>query len=149
MSNDPVYTPRPPTSSETLLRAKFAESIAAQSELMDKFAGQLITVELAVPGIYVSVLKLTAGDGATAPLDGWGWATLICWFAALILALVSLLPRAWKVDPTILKADPHAKDGVLGIEDFFRRSAAYKLSLLFPSALLFAIGLACAALFVL
>ena len=149
MSNEPVHTPRPLSSSETTLRAKFAESTAGQSDLMDKFAQQLITVELAVPGIYVSVLKLTAGDSATVRLDGWAWATFGCWFAALILALVSLVPRAWKVDPTIMKADPHAKGGVLGIEDFFRRSAAYKLRLLFPSALLFAIGLACAAMLVL
>ena len=66
MSIDHTLPTRPVSGSETLLRNKFAESIVGQSELMDKLAQQLITLELAIPGIYVAVLKLTAGDDATS-----------------------------------------------------------------------------------
>jgi hypothetical protein len=148
MTSDTTLPTRPVSGGESVLRTKFAESIAGQSEAMDKLAQQLITLELAIPGIYVAVLKLTAGDGATVAVNNWLYGAFGCWFAALLLALISLIPRTWKVDPTILKADAAAKDGTLGVEDFFRRSARYKLRLLIPSALLLAAGILCAAMLV-
>ena len=64
MSNTAIPT-RPPSNSDTLLREKFDESIAAQSEQMDKLGQQLITLELAIPGLYATVLKLISGEGTT------------------------------------------------------------------------------------
>jgi hypothetical protein len=61
---------RPPSKSESLLREKFAESVAGQSDLMDQLARQLITLELAIPGLYATVLKLTQGDKATVTVRG-------------------------------------------------------------------------------
>jgi len=148
MTSKTVLSTRPVTSSESVLRDKFAESIAGQSELMDKLAQQLITLELAIPGLYAAVLKLTAGDAATVPVNNWFYGAFGCWSVALLLALVSLIPRTWKVDPTLLKADATSKGGVLGLEDFFRKSAAYKRWLLIPSAVLFALGIFCAAMLV-
>ena len=63
-SNDPLPT-RPLYGSENVLREKFAASIAGQSELMDRLAQQLISIELAIPGSYAAVLKLVAGEQAT------------------------------------------------------------------------------------
>ena len=145
MASEPVRTTRPVAGSETVLRNKFAESLVGQSDLMDKLAQQLITLELAVPGIYATALKLTAGDDATITLDSWVIAAFVCWFVALVLALVSLIPRTWQVDPTVLRRDAGAKDVPLGLEDFYRQSAAYKRRLLIPSTLLFAIGIALSA----
>ena len=145
MASEPVRTTRPVATSETVLRNKFAESLVGQSDLMDKLAQQLITLELAVPGIYATALKLTAGDAATITLDNWVIAAFMCWFVALVLALVSLIPRTWQVDPTVLRRDAGAKDVPLGLEDFYRQSAAYKRWLLIPSTLLFAIGIALSA----
>lgn len=56
--SDNVHATRPLDSSKKVLRAKFAESFAGQSEQMDSLARQLITLELAVPGIYSAALKL-------------------------------------------------------------------------------------------
>lgn len=145
MSKPPLST-RPLTSGETLLREKFAESIVNQSELMDKVAQQLIALELAIPGLYATVLKLIAGEKGTIAVNRWVYSSFGCWFLALLFTLVSLFPRRWEVDQSMLRAAPKSK--VLGLEDFYYRSARYKFWLLIPSAILFAAGILCAAVFV-
>jgi len=144
-----VLPTRPPTSSETTLRDKFAESIAGQSDLMDKLGQQLITLELAIPGLYATVLKFTRGDAATATRNQWLYLAFGCWFLALVLTLASLVPRHWRVDPDILRQDPAQKSDVLGLEDFFYQSARYKCWWLIPACLFFLLGVLCAALLVL
>ena len=147
MSEDiELLTTRPLNSGETLLQEKFAESIAGQSDLMDKLGQQLITLELAIPGLYATVLKLTQGDKAIATVDGWLYFTFGCWFLALALTLISLIPRNWQVDPTILKPDPTGKTKVLGVEAFFHKSALYKRRLLIPACLIFWAGIVGAVL---
>ena len=147
MDDQPIMT-RPISSSEKLLRDKFYERYAAQSDLMDRLAQQLITVELAVPGLYAAVLKLTQGEQATAAVGGWLYATFACWLAALLLTLASLTPRHWRVDPAVLQGDPARQDGPLGLQEFFQYSARYKRRLLIPSIVLFALGTLSATLFV-
>jgi hypothetical protein len=144
MNDQPIST-RPPTSSEKLLRDKFTEQYVAQNERMDKLAQQLITLELAIPGLYATVLKLVQGDKATLAVNGWLYFTFACWFLALLLTLVSLVPRYWRVDPSILKQDPTGNTGPLGLEDFFFKSAQYKRRLLLPAILIFWLGIVSAA----
>lgn len=143
-----ILTTRPLSSSEKLLRDKFYERYVGQNELMDKLAQQLITLELAIPGLYATVLKLLQGETAVLPDGFWLYFTFGCWFLALLLTLFSLIPRTWRVDPTILKGDPAGKGegGVLGLEAFFYQSARYKRILLIPACLLFWVGIASAAL---
>lgn len=145
MNDQPIAT-RPPNSSEKLLRDKFMERYAAQSDRLDKLGQQLITLELAIPGLYATVLKLTQGDKVTVPADGWLYFTFACWFIALLLTLVSLIPRSWRVDAAILQRDPVQPDGPLGLEDFFYQSAQYKRRLLIPAILIFWLGIFGAAL---
>ncbi|MBL8046186.1 MAG: hypothetical protein JNL09_06580, partial [Anaerolineales bacterium] len=64
MSNQPIST-RPLNDNEKLLRTKYYESLAAQSDLMDKLAERLLPIQLAIPGLYATVLKLVGGDTAT------------------------------------------------------------------------------------
>jgi hypothetical protein len=144
--NKPPLSTRPLSSAENVLRDKFAESIVSQSELMDKVAQQLISLELAIPGLYATVLKLIAGEKGTIAVNKWVYGSFGCWFLALLLTLVSLFPRQWEVDQSVLRADPQSK--VLGLEDFYYRSARRKFWLLMPSAILFAAGILCAALLV-
>ncbi len=61
MANKPTST-RPLNDNEKLLREKFHESIVAQSDLMDKLSERLLTLELAIPGLYATALKLISGD---------------------------------------------------------------------------------------
>jgi len=137
-----VYPSAPPNAGESLLREKFYERYADQSRLMDELARQMLTVELAVPGLYAAILALVHGDKATLPA---GWPTAIafgCWFAALLLTFVALFPRDYRVDTSILRAEPAA----MGLEDFFRHAAEYKKRWLLAAALVFWAGIAAAVL---
>ena len=126
---------------DQILLQKFAESITAQSELMDKLAGHLLTLELAIPGIYATLLKMIAGDQAVLIINWAFYPTFGCWLAALGLTLAALFPRKWRVIPGLLRQDPeHFAEG-LGVEDFFHKSARYKRNLLFPAAVLFFSGI--------
>ncbi len=140
MSNKPIPT-RPVSDNEKLLREKFYESIAAQSDLMDKLCERLLTLELAVPGLYAAILKLTRGDKATLTVNIALNFTFACWLLALILTLVALTPKKWVVDPTILKQDPKKFSEALGVEDFFEQSALHKRRLITASSLIFFVGI--------
>jgi len=140
MPNKPIST-RPLNDNEKLLRGKFYESIAAQSDLLDKLSERLLTLELAIPGLYATALKLIRGDKATVSLNAAFYVTFGCWLFALILTLAALTPKKWMVDPDILKQDPQKFSEGLGIEDFFEQSAIYKRRLVIASSVLFFAGI--------
>jgi len=140
MNDQPIKT-KPLSDSAKYLREKFYEQYANQSEQMDTLARQLITIELAIPGLYATVLKLTQGDKATVTVDNWLIFTFGCWFLALALTLLALFPRNWKVDPTIIKSDPTGKSRAMSLEDYFYKSARYKFWLLAAACLLFGAGI--------
>ena len=140
MSDKPLST-RPLNENEKLLREKFYESIVAQSELLDKLSERLLTLELAIPGLYATALKLMRGDKAVVTVNFAVYVTFVCWLLALIFTLVALTPKKWKVDPSILKQDPKKFDQALGIEDFFEQSALYKRRLMIASSLFFFAGI--------
>ena len=139
MSKKPTPT-RPVREEEDLLRNKFYESIAMQSDLMDKLSGQLLTLELAIPGIYATALKLVSGDDSTLTINLAFYITVACWLLALGLTMLALTPRKWTVDPAILEQDPKKLDEALGIEDYFNKSARYKRRLVIASSVLFFSG---------
>lgn len=140
MKSKPIVT-RPLTDNEKLLREKFYESMAAQSDLMDKIAERLLTLELAIPGLYATVVKLIGGDKATIIVNSAFYFAFGFWLLALSLTLAALTPKKWVVDPTILKQDPAKYSEVLGIEDFFEKSANYKRVLVIVSSVLFFAGI--------
>lgn len=148
MSTETIST-RPPNAMEEALRQKFAESFTGQNELMDKLGQQLITLELAVPGLYATVLKLVHGGEATAPVGIWLYVAFGCWFLALLVTLWGLFPTRWHVDPSILKREPGADRSVIGLEEFFVQSARVKYWSFLIAALLFAAGVFGAALSIL
>jgi len=145
MGNKPFST-RPITESEQLLREKFYESIITQSDLMDKLSERLLTLELAIPGLYATALKLMQGDKATVTINAALYITFSCWLIALALTLAALIPKKWIVDSTILRQDPIKmdKEGI-GIKDFFEKSAQHKRRLLILSSVLFLLGIFSAA----
>ncbi len=140
MDDEPI-TSRPPNPGEKILRDKFYEFIAAQDELMGKLAGQLLILELAVPGLYGTVLKFLRGKDATIQLNCWFYCTYAAWLLALALTLIALIPRNWKVKPNVLRQDPAKYNEGLGIEDFLRKSAEYKRRLLIAASILFFAGI--------
>jgi uncharacterized membrane protein YfcA len=140
MSDKPIST-RPLSDNEKLMREKFYESIVAQSDLMDKLSERLLTLELAIPGLYATALKLMRGDKATVTINAALYITFACWLLALVFTLMALTPKKWKVDPSILKQDPKKFEQALGIEDFFEQSALYKRRLVIASSVFFFAGI--------
>ena len=140
MGDKPIST-RPLSDNEKLMRQKFYESIVAQSDLMDKLSERLLTLELAIPGLYATAVKLISGDKATITVNAAFYITFGCWLLALALTLAALTPKKWRVDPAILKQDPKKMSDALGIEDFFERSANYKRGLVIASSLFFFAGI--------
>lgn len=142
MTEEPIST-RKMNEEERTLQQKFAEAVSAQSDLMDKMSEHLLTLELAIPGIYATVLKLVNGDDAEVKLNFWFYLTFIFWGCALICIILALIPKKYIVDPNLFKQDPTSQSKILGIEDFFYRSAKYKLGWIIASTLLFFIGTFC------
>jgi hypothetical protein len=140
MTKEPMPT-RPVNENENLLRKKFYESIATQSDLMDKMAERLLTLELGIPGLFATVLKLTRGDSSTLTINAALNIAFALWLLALILTLFALTPKKWTVDTSLLKQDPKKLAESLGIEDFFNQSALYKRRLITASSLLFFAGI--------
>src|SRR5215208_4313938 len=136
ISNKPIST-RPLSEDEKLLRQKFYEHITGQSDLIDKVGERLLTLELAIPGVYTAVLKLVGGDKAPVPVNTVFYITFACWLLALALTLAAIMPKKWAVNPSFLRQDPDrmVEEG-LGIEDFFEKSAQYKRRLLITSSVL-------------
>ena len=121
---------QPLSSIDKKLDEKFAESIAEQSKLMDEIAKQLLTIELALPAIYATVLKLVTGSESLTESSIWLVLTFLCWFVALVLTFFSLVPIRYKIDTERLDS----------IEAFFIKSAKYKRKMLIGSAFIFFLG---------
>lgn len=135
-----TITTRPINENEDFLRRKFYETIVAQNELLDKISERLITLELAVPSLYVTILRLVRGDNEVLVINYALYTTFACWLVSLILTMMALFPRKWKVDLSIIRQDPDKfKDG-LGIEDFYEKSANYKRVLLVFASIIFFSG---------
>ncbi|PWH15875.1 MAG: hypothetical protein DDG60_05095 [Anaerolineae bacterium] len=126
---------------EEALRKKFYEHITAQGDLMDKLAERLLTLELGIPGLFATILKLIRGDGATLTVNLALYLTFGFWLLALALTLAALIPKAWTVDVGVLKQDPKKFAEGLGIQDYFEQSARHKRRLLMASSLLFFAGI--------
>jgi hypothetical protein len=146
MDDKPIST-RPLSDQEKLLRQKFYESMAAQSDLMDRLAERLLTLELAIPGLYATAVKLMGGEKTTINVNAAVCIAFGCWLIALALTLIALTPKKWHVDTAILKQDSEKYSEGLGIEDFFEKSALYKRRLLISSSILFFAGI-CGAIFI-
>ena len=127
-------------SNSKYLHQKLYENIAAQSDRMDTISERLLTLELAIPALYATILKLTAGEDATLKLNWVFYLTFICWGVALVLTWLAIIPKQWKVDETILKQDPDLFNEALGIEDFFNKTASYKRRLTIASSMFVFLG---------
>jgi hypothetical protein len=120
-----------------------------QVDRLDALAQQLLTLELAIPGLYATVLKLVAGREAT--LGGpWLVATFLLWFIALVTTLLTLFPRTYRVNPDRLWQTPAENNAVgISIQTFYQRSAHSKRGVLSVATVAFFGGIACAGMSVL
>ena len=110
MDDDIVYS-APPSKSDEELEKGFVTAIIDQPKLLDELAKQLVTLGLAIPGLYATVLKFIGGDDAVVKSSWLIIGAFACWFIALALSLFSLRPRKWKVDRSKLCSNKPAAPG--------------------------------------
>jgi len=140
-----IHATRPLSEKDKVLREKFYEDIAHQSERVDSLSAHLLSLELAIPGIYATVLKLIyGGDVALGHPAALYW-TFGFWFLALGLTLAALTPKKWNVDENILRQEESQDTKILSLGEYFRESARYKRRLALTSAFFFFAGILCAA----
>ena len=126
-----TYKTKPLTPIEQKLQEKFAEEVANQAGLMDSMGKQLLSLELAMVGIYATVLKLISGDTATLET---GWSVGIAflfWFMSVVATVLAIFPEEYKVDSS--KMDE--------IKAYFYKSARKKAKMLIVSIVLFFTGI--------
>ena len=145
--NITVAQSAPPSKLDEELEKGFVQSVIEQPKLLDELAKQLVTLSLAIPGLYATVLKFVSGDAAVVCSVKLIAGAFICWFLAMLLSLGSLIHRKWKVDRTILRRNEVATKGQpLSVEEFFMASASYKRNLLIAACLLCFTGICLAGL---
>ena len=149
MDDDIIYS-APPSKSDEELEKGFVTAIIDQPKLLDELAKQLVTLNLAIPGLYATALKLIGGDDAVVNSAIMIGGAFFCWFIALVLSIFSLTPRKWPVDRSKLRSNKPAASGQpLSIEEFFAASARYKRVLLIAASLCCFVGICCACVAVL
>lgn len=128
-----VVASQPLSTMDKKIKEKFAEDIANQGKLMDEVGKLLITVELAIPGVYATVLKLVSGDNAMVEGGLAVGLTFAFWFGALLLTFLAIFPEKYEVDSSRLDT----------IEAFYHENARRKAKMLMVSVFLFFMGIIC------
>ena len=130
MEKEVVFTTQPLSSIDKKLQEKFAEDIANQASLMDSMGKQLLSIELAMVGIYATVLKLISGKESVDDIGIALVLSFLFWFMAVVLSVLAIFPEKYEVD--ITKIDE--------IKLYFYKSAKKKATMLIGSVSLFFLG---------
>ena len=125
-----IFKTKPLSTIEKKLQEKFAEDIANQGALMDSMGRQLLSLELAMVGIYATVLKLISGEGAIMQGSVAIGISFFLWFMAVVATVLAIFPEKYKID--ITKMDE--------IKGYFAKSAKRKATMLIGSVFLFFVG---------
>lgn len=100
-----------------VLQERLAQEVSEQSKRLDDLARQLIALNIAVPGLYASLLRYMSGSDATVEDPLLLVFIFLPWLLALGFAFVSLFPLNYQVDP----------DSPNDIEGYFSKTAKRKL----------------------
>ena len=134
MSDEDIIKTRLPGTEENLHRERFYDAVANQAGLMDKLAQTLLTVELAIPGLYATTLKLVSGK-ESLNLSCALILAFVFWLIALITTLFAVIPKQYEVKPNEIRNSEQS------IETFFYKSARDKWHLLLCSITFFIAGI--------
>lgn len=144
------------TKADETLEISFYKDLAGQAERLDKFALELIKLQLAIPALYAGILKLlevkVITSGSTAAIKTISTfpdlisllVTFIPWLIALGLSFLSVFPIQHyevKVSP-VIEPLPNKPIGVIAINAYLHFSAQRKFRLLVISSLLTFFGIA-------
>ena len=129
------------------LQESFAQDFIQQSNRLDDTTKRLLTLQLAIPGIFAVLLKLLPEGQAQAVeatqlyrdiiLIG---SAFLSWTLALIFSLWALQPKKHTVNPQVLENKSQDKS-FFGLIDFYQASAQHKHRHITISSLLTLLGL--------
>jgi hypothetical protein len=161
-TSEPIRVTAPEkTKADEVLEESFYKDLAAQSERLDKFALELIKLQLAIPALYAGILKLVDNKDAVAAkvaaeevakattvgLDSTVFLGIfIPWLIALVLSFAAVFPMQRyevKANP-IIEPLPANSKGVIAINAYWHFSARRKFKLLAVSSFLSFFGIAVA-----
>lgn len=143
------------TKADEILEESFYKDLAGQAERLDKFALELIKLQLVIPAIYAGIIKLLEVEEVTTATAAVkivsvtpNLATLLVifipWLVALALSFFAVFPAQRyevKVNP-IIEPLPDNPEGKIAINAFLYFSAQRKFQLLATSSLLSFFGIA-------
>lgn len=145
------------TKAEETLEESFYKDLAGQAERLDKFALELVKLQLAIPAIYAGIIKLlevkeTTTVAATAAVKTISavpdlttlLVIFIPWLLALGLSFLAVFPLQQyevKANP-IIEPLPDKPSGKIAINAYLHFSAQRKFRLLATSSLLTFFGVA-------
>jgi hypothetical protein len=89
------------------LLANFAKDITDQTSRFDALAKILIGLNIAIPGFYAAILRLTLNPQISLLKSPLLWVAFVGWLLSLGLAMVSLIPSQYSIDPDNLTAVEH------------------------------------------
>ena len=89
------------------LLANVARDITSQTKRLDTLAQMLAGLNIAIPGFYAAMLRLTLNPAVSLLQSPLLWIAFISWLLSLGLAMISLLPTQHNLDPDNLTAVEH------------------------------------------
>ena len=99
-----ILDSEPVSAHDVALMQSFRDEPVKQVERLDALAKEILKMELAMPAIYVAAVALAFGKNATVagplPFCAYG-----LWIIGLILAMVALFPRKYKVMPGVVSRE--------------------------------------------
>lgn len=145
----------PKTKADEVLEESFYKDLAGQAERLDKFALELIKLQLAIPALYAGILKLlevreiAAATAAVKTISVIPDMTtllviFIPWLLALGLSFLAVFPAqryAVKTNP-IIEPLPDKPTEPMAMNAYFHFSAKRKFTLLAISGFLTFFGIA-------
>lgn len=143
------------TKAEETLEESFYKDLAGQAERLDKFALELIKLQLAIPAIYAGIIKLlevqetaaaTAAVKTTSVVPDITVLFVIFtpWLIALSLSFLAVFPlQNYEVKTSpIIEPIPDKPTDIMAINAFFHFSAQRKFRMLAVSGFLTFFGIA-------
>lgn len=122
-----------------VLRQAWEEEIIKQSDRFDDLAKELLKLELGIPALFVTLIKLAMGSQPIA-FDWWIASAFLLWLSALALTLWALFPKKEKVYSDLIDSDENTPKGALTIRGFYEKSARRKFWALLISSVSFFAG---------
>lgn len=132
------------------LQEGFNKDFLGQSARLLDTAKSLLTLQIAIPGLYAALLKMFSGDDATILQSDYLGALLIAgsflfWLLGLGFSLFALKPDKYLVNPSVLSRTSVSEDApdstFSGLFEMYQNSASRKYTLVVFSSVLTMLGL--------